>query len=49
MKEISCTISGLLPFPVLVQLQHVEEHFTGQAALTAAAVRGEQRGGGLKG
>lgn len=49
MTERSRTVSGLLPLPVLVQLQHIEEDLAGQAALAAAAVRGEQRGGGLEG
>lgn len=40
------TVSRLLPLPVLVQLEHVEEDLTRQAALTTT-IELEQRGRGL--
>lgn len=41
-NELS-TISRLLPLPVLVQFEHVEEDLAGQAALAATTVGREKR------
>lgn len=42
------TVSGVLPLPVLVQFEDVQEDLAGQAAITAAPIRGEKRWRGLQ-
>lgn len=42
------TVSGVLPLPVLVQFEDVQEDLAGQAAITAAPIQGEKRWRGLQ-